>query len=162
MPRACRAIELASNLHGILVASPRQWEETSRARALQTPCLLLLLSHPAPHLLHVLSVWAFGHPGQDMEALGPSPHSHILSPRASWPSWQQRVNEASVDQGHICLRAGCQGDSCTSDNGDLVRLRGVGGLLEGEQVQARQEALGDTGLQGSNEDRCWPPPAHGA
>lgn len=70
-----------------------------------------------PH--HVLSVRTFGHPGQDMEALGPSPHSHILSPRASWPSWQQRVDEASVDQGHICLRAGCQGDSCTPDNGDL-------------------------------------------
>lgn len=70
-----------------------------------------------PH--HVLSVRASGHPGQDMEALGPSPHSHILSPRATRPSWQQWVNEASVDQGHICLRAGRQGDSCTSDNGDL-------------------------------------------
>lgn len=44
----------------------------------------------------------------------------------------------------------------------LVRLGGVGWLLEGEQVQARQEALGDTGLQGGHKDRSGPPPAHGA
>ena len=44
----------------------------------------------------------------------------------------------------------------------LVRLGGVGWLLEGEQVQARQEALGDTGLQGGHKDRRGPPPAHGA
>lgn len=44
----------------------------------------------------------------------------------------------------------------------LVRLGGVGRLLEGEQVQARQEALGDTGLQGGHKDRSGPPPAHGA
>lgn len=162
VPRARGAIELASDLHSILVASPGQWEEATGAGALQTPCLLLLLSHPASHLFHVLSVRASGHPGQDMEALGPSPHSHIFGPRATWSSWQQRVDEASVDQGHICFRAGGQGDSCTSDNGDLVRLRGVGWLLEGEQVQAREEALGDTSLQGSDEDGCWPPPAHSA
>ena len=44
----------------------------------------------------------------------------------------------------------------------LVRLGGVGWLLEDEQVQARQEALGDTGLQGGHKDRSGPPPAHGA
>lgn len=44
----------------------------------------------------------------------------------------------------------------------LVRLGGIGWLLEGEQVQARKEALGDTGLQGCDKDRCRPPPAHGA
>lgn len=44
----------------------------------------------------------------------------------------------------------------------LVRLGGIGWLLESEQVQARQEALGDAGLQGCDKDRHRPPPAHGA
>lgn len=44
----------------------------------------------------------------------------------------------------------------------LVRLGGVGWLLEGEQVQARQETLGDAGLQGCDKDRRRPPPAHSA
>lgn len=49
--RACGAVELSLDLYCILVASPGQWEEASGSRALQPPRLLLLLSHPAPHLL---------------------------------------------------------------------------------------------------------------
>lgn len=71
------------------------------------------------HPYHVLRVRTPGHPSHDVQTLGPGPHSYILSPRPSGPSGQQGMDEATVDQGHIGLWAGRQGDSCTADDQDL-------------------------------------------
>lgn len=83
VPRACRAIELAPDLDRILVAAARQREETSRPGALQPPRLLLLLSHPAPHLL-------LGRARRDRrpQVFPPRPLK-LQSPLAATSTWEQ-------------------------------------------------------------------------